>query len=128
VAGRGDALLDYENEAIADKKKGEPIEYVIPKDTILIQNPIAAVGSGGGSAAAKAFVSYLVSPPAQAIWASKGYRPAVSGVAGGQFPTPPGLFTIESLGGWKQVTKQFFDPEAGIVTKIEQSLGVSTAK
>src|SRR6202040_636449 len=107
VAGRGDALIDYENEAIKDKKKGEPIEYVIPKDTILIQNPVAAVGAGGGSAAAKRFVSYLVSPAAQAIWASKGYRPVSSGVATGQFPTPPGLFTIDSVGGWKKATKQF---------------------
>ena len=45
-----------------------------------------------------------------------------------QFPTPPGLFTIDTLGGWKKVTKEFFEPETGIVTKIEQSLGVSTAK
>jgi sulfate transport system substrate-binding protein len=128
LAGRGDALIDYENEAIADKKKGEPIEYVIPSDTILIQNPLAAVGSGGGSAAAKSFVKYLVSPPAQQIWAANGYRPVVTGVAATKFPTPPGLFTIASLGGWKKVTKEFFDPETGVVTKIEQSLGVSTAK
>ena len=53
----------------------------------------------------------------------------ISGVPGAsKFPTPPGLFTIDSLGGWKTVTKQFFEPETGIVTKIEQSLGVSTAK
>ena len=31
LAGRGDALIDYENEAIADQKKGAAIEYVIPK-------------------------------------------------------------------------------------------------
>src|SRR3989440_4652314 len=49
LAGQGDALIDYENEAIADKKKGAAIEYVIPKDTILIQNPVAVVGSGGSA-------------------------------------------------------------------------------
>jgi sulfate/thiosulfate-binding protein len=126
LAGRGDVLIDYENEAIVDQQKGEPIEYVIPKDTILIQNPIAAVGS---STAAQKFVSYLISPAGQAIWAANGYRPVISGVPGAaKFPTPPGLFTIDSLGGWKTVTKQFFEPETGIVTKIEQSLGVSTAK
>ena len=71
----------------------------------------------------------MLSPAGQAIWAAKGYRPVISGVPGAaQFPTPPGLFTIDSLGGWKTVTKQFFEPETGIVTKIEQSLGVSTAK
>jgi sulfate transport system substrate-binding protein len=128
IAGRGDALLDYEDEAIADQKKGAPIEYVIPKHTILIQNPVAVVGKGSSAAEAQKFVSYLVSPAGQAIWASKGYRPVISGVPGSNFPTPPGLFTIDSLGGWKTVTKQFFEPETGIVTKIEQSLGVSTAK
>jgi len=129
LAGRGDALIDYENEAISDQKKGAAIEYVIPHDTILIQNPIAVVGTSTSAAQAQKFVSYLLSPAGQAIWASKGYRPVIGGVAAAaKFPTPSGLFTIDSLGGWKKVTKQFFEPETGIVTKIEQSLGVSTAK
>jgi sulfate transport system substrate-binding protein len=126
LAGRGDALIDYESEAIADQKKGAAIEYVIPPHTILIQNPVAVVGSNAG---ASKFVSYLISPAGQKIWAEKGYRPVVPGVAApGQFPTPTGLFTIDDLGGWTVVSKQFFEPETGIVTKIEQSLGVSTSK
>jgi sulfate/thiosulfate-binding protein len=128
LAGRGDALIDYEDEAISDQKKGAAIEYIVPSATILIQNPIAVL-SGGNTAEAQKFVNYLLSPAGQAIWVSKGYRPVISGVPGaGKFPTPPNLFTIESLGGWKAVTKQFFEPETGAVTKIEQSLGVSTAK
>jgi sulfate/thiosulfate transport system substrate-binding protein len=126
LAGRGDALIDYENEAIADQKKGAAIEYVIPRDTILIQNPVAVVGSGSGASTAQKFVTYLLSQPAQEIWASKGYRPVVAGAAAGKFPTPPGLFTISAVGGWKTVSKQFFDPETGIVAQIERSLGVST--
>jgi sulfate/thiosulfate-binding protein len=126
LSGRGDALIDYEDEAISDQKKGSPIEYVIPKDTILIQNPIASVG---GSTEGQKFVNYLLSPAGQKIWVEKGYRPVISGVPGASsFPTPPGLFTIETLGGWSKVDKEFFEPETGIVTKIEQSLGVSTAK
>jgi sulfate/thiosulfate-binding protein len=128
LAGRGDALIDYENEAIADQKKGAAIEYVIPKDTILIQNPIAVV-SKGNTALAQKFVSYLLSEAGQKLWASKGYRPVLPNLVDPkQFPTPTGLFTIDSLGGWKSVTKQFFDPSNGIVTKIEQSLGVATSK
>jgi len=128
LAGKGDALIDYENEAISDQKKGSPIEYVIPSATILIQNPIA-VTSQGNTAEAQKFVNYLLSPAGQTIWVEKGYRPVISGVPGAdKFPTPTSLFTIESLGGWKAVTKQFFAPETGAVTKIEQSLGVSTAK
>jgi sulfate/thiosulfate-binding protein len=128
LAGRGDVLIDYEDEAISDQKKGSPIEYVIPSATILIQNPIAAVG-GEGTAQAKSFINYLLSPAGQRIWVEKGYRPVIEGVPGAaSFPTPPNLFTIETLGGWSKVDKQFFEPETGIVTKIEQSLGVSTAK
>jgi sulfate transport system substrate-binding protein len=128
LAGKGDALIDYENEAISDQKKGSPIEYVIPSATILIQNPIA-VTKQGNTAQAQRFVDYLLSPAGQTIWVEKGYRPVISGVPGAdKFPTPTSLFTIESLGGWKAVTKQFFAPETGTVTKIEQSLGVSTAK
>jgi sulfate/thiosulfate transport system substrate-binding protein len=127
LAGRGDVLVDYENEAIADQKKGAAIEYVIPKATLLIQNPIAVTGSS--DTAAQHFLNYLISPAGQAIWVAKGYRPVISGVPGASsFPTPPELFTIESLGGWKALTKQFFQPETGIVAKIEQSLGVSTGK
>jgi sulfate/thiosulfate transport system substrate-binding protein len=126
TAGRGDALLGYENEAITAKKKGIAVEYVVPKDTILIEAPVAALGT---SKPAQEFVKYLLSPAGQAIWAASGYRPVIAGVPGAsKFPTPSGLFTIGSVGGWKNVTKQFFDPEAGIVTKIEQSLGVSTSK
>ena len=128
LAGKGDALIDYENEAISDQKKGSPIEYVIPSATILIQNPIA-VTKQGNTAQAQRFVNYLISAAGQQIWVEKGYRPVISGVPGAdKFPTPTSLFTIESLGGWKAVTKQFFAPETGTVTKIEQSLGVSTAK
>src|SRR5664279_1010731 len=67
LAGRGDALIDYEDEAITDQKKGASIEYVIPKDTILIQNPIEVVGSGASAAEAQKFVEYLLSPAGQVI-------------------------------------------------------------
>jgi sulfate/thiosulfate transport system substrate-binding protein len=128
LAGRGDALIDYEDEAISDEKKGAAIEYIVPSATILIQNPIAVL-SGGNTAEGQKFVNYLLSPAGQQIGVEKDYRPVISGVPGAEkFPTPKSLFTIESLGGWKTVTKQFFEPETGVVTKIEQSLGVSTAK
>ncbi len=126
LAGRGDALLDYESEAIADEKKGAPIEYVIPSSTVLIENPIAVLGD---NATAQKFVSFLLSPEGQKIWAQQGYRPVISGVEGAsKFPTPPHLFTVASLGGWSKIDEQFFEPSSGIVTKIEESLGVSTSK
>ena len=75
-------------------------------------------------------MNYLLSPAGQKIWAEKGYRPVIEGVAApGQFPTPPGLFTIDYLGGWKKVGQGILRTRRpGIVTKIEQSLGVSTCE
>lgn len=126
LAGRGDALIDYESEAIADVKKGSPIEYVIPSSTVLIENPIAILGK---SSAAQSFESFLLSPAGQKIWVQHGYRPVINGVEGAsKFPTPPGLFTVASLGGWSKIDEKFFEPATGVVTKIEESLGVSTAK
>ena len=44
------------------------------------------------------------------------------------FPNPPGLFTIEDLGGWEKVDAELFDIEGGSIAKIEEDAGVSTAK
>lgn len=125
LAGKGDVLLDYEDDAITAEKAGEPIDYVVPTQTILIQNPIAVVK--GAKPAAQAFVDYLLSPAGQTLWGQLGYRPVLSSVASQfDFPNPSGLFTIGYVGGWTKVKKEFFDPSTGIVTQIEQHLGVST--
>jgi sulfate transport system substrate-binding protein len=130
AGGKGDVLLSYESEAIAAEKKGIAVQYVIPKQTILIQTPIAVTSNGSHQTQAKTFVNWLWTPAAQTIWAQKGYRPVVSSVANqftSKFPTPPQLFTIDSLGGWTKVKKDFFDPSTGSVTKIEEEAGVPTA-
>jgi sulfate/thiosulfate transport system substrate-binding protein len=127
TSGKGDVIISYENEAITAQQKGKDIDYVIPDQTILIQNPAAATKDAG--AAAQKFIDFLHTDAAQKIYASKGYRPVIGSLVDkSKFPTPPTLFTIDDLGGWSQVTKQFFDPDTGIVAKIEQGLGVSTAK
>ena len=108
----------------------QPVDYVIPADTLLIQNPIAVTTTTKHPTEAKAFLDFLYSPAGQQIFADQGYRPVVSGVTpkAKPFPTPSGLFTIKDLGGWTAVTTQFFDPTDGVITKIEKSLGVSTTK
>ncbi|MBX5469013.1 MAG: sulfate ABC transporter substrate-binding protein [Thermoleophilaceae bacterium] len=129
TAGKGDVLITYENEAIGAQQKGQSLDYVIPDQTILIENPVAVVEKGGNEEAAKAFVDFLHSDEAQRIFASKGYRPVKPELVDEhEFPTPPGLFKIDDLGGWSTVNEKFFDEQNGIVTKIEQGLGVSTAK
>ena len=125
--GKGDVSISYENEAINAQQKGQDVDYVIPDQTILIQNP-AAVTKDAEPAAAK-FLDWLHGDEAQQLYAKHGYRPVKQGLVDpAQFPTPKTLFTIDDLGGWSKVNTDFFDPTAGSVAKIEQDLGVSTAK
>jgi sulfate transport system substrate-binding protein len=129
VGGKGDVLLAYENEAITAQQKGEDMDYVVPDQTILIQNPIAATTTTKNASNAKAFVDFTRSQEAQKIFADKGYRSVIpSLVDKSKYPTPSGLFTIEKLGGWSKVNDVFFDPDNGKVAEIEKNLGVSTEK
>ena len=128
--GQGDVELAYESDAIAAKKAGEDVDYVTPKDTILIQTPIATTKDA--PSAASAFVKYLYTPGAQQAFADGGYRPVVKSVFDknkSEFPIPPDLFTINDIdpGGWDTLNDKFFDPDNGIVAGIEESLGVSTS-
>src|SRR5918999_56898 len=126
-AGKGDVLLAYENEAIFAQQAGQPLEYVVPDETILIENPVAVVSSSGNKAAAQAFVDYLRSPDAQRIFGEKGYRPVVEDVfAEFDYPEPDGLFPIDDVGGWDEVNTRFFDREESIFADIENELGVPT--
>src|SRR6266542_2866621 len=43
--GRGDVFLAYENEALFAQKKGQPVQFVIPKATILLETPIAVTST-----------------------------------------------------------------------------------
>jgi sulfate/thiosulfate transport system substrate-binding protein len=124
LAGRGDVLLAYENEAIFANSKGQDVPYVIPKATIRIENPIAILKTSKNKAAAGAFLNFLRTPKAQKIYGENGYRPVlVSALRTFKFPVRPWLFTIKSLGGWASVDKRFFDPKTGIVTKIQKETG-----
>jgi sulfate/thiosulfate-binding protein len=132
-SNKNDVFLDYEDDAIQAIRGGASISYVVPKQTLLIENPIAVTSDTKNPSAAKAFVNYLFSAAGQVEWAKLGYRPTLPSVAAQyrtKFPHPAQLFTIESLGGWDAVATQFFSTSSsspGIVTQIEQSLGQSTA-
>jgi sulfate/thiosulfate transport system substrate-binding protein len=130
TGGKGDVLLDYESDAMAAQKAGDPVQLVYPKQTLLIETPIAITAKTSHPSQAQAFLKWQWSAAGQTIWAQQGYRPVDPSVAkqfASKFPTPPQLFTIKYLGGWTKVKKAFFDPSAGSITKIEQAAGVPTA-
>jgi sulfate transport system substrate-binding protein len=125
TGGKGDAIISYENEAITAKQKGEKLDYVIPDETILIENPIAATTTAGDKA--KAFITYATSEPAQKIFAAKGYRSVIPALVDTQtYPDPPKQFDITKFGGWDTVMTTFFDPKDSVMQRIEKGLGVST--
>jgi sulfate/thiosulfate-binding protein len=130
TGGKGDVLLDYESDALAAEKAGDAIQLVYPKQTLLIQTPIAVTTKSSHSSQAQAFLNWQWSAAGQTIWAEQGYRPVLQSVASkftSKFPTPPQLFTIDSLGGWSKVKDEFFAPSTGSITKIEEAAGVPTA-
>ena len=127
VGGKGDVLLAYENEAITAQQKGEDVDYTIPNGTILIQNPIA-VTIGASDKAAK-FVDFTRSDEAQKIFGEKGYRSVNKDLVDkSKYPTPQNLFTIDDLGGWPAVNKEFFDPENSVMASINKDQGFPTEK
>ncbi|HVS69294.1 MAG TPA: sulfate ABC transporter substrate-binding protein [Mycobacteriales bacterium] len=124
VGGTGNVLIGYENEAISAQQAGDAVDYVTPKDTILIENPVAVTKDASDPTLDKAFVDYLYSDAGQKIFAAHGYRPVVTAdLDNKEFPTPSGLFTIDSLGGWSKVNSEFFDATNGSITKILNDLG-----
>ena len=127
LSGTGDALISYENEVIGARQAGKKLDYVVPAESFLIQNPGAVTVNASKSA--PNFLQFVESTQGQTIFASKGFRPVTTGVTVGTvagandpanpFPNPQHLETIADLGGWKTVNTKFFDPDNGIVTKIE---------
>jgi sulfate/thiosulfate transport system substrate-binding protein len=127
-SGKGDVLLGYENEAILAQQKGEDVDYVIPDQTLLIENPIAPVNESKNPELAQKFIDFLYTPEAQKLFADTGYRPVVEGVESkNEFTDPPTLFEISKFGGWGKVNDEYFDPEGSVVADIFQSQGKSTA-
>ena len=107
-SGNGDVLLSYENESILARPDGEDFDYVVPDDTLLIENPAAVTATP--PTAAQDFLDFLISPEAQAVYAMSGFRPVIDGVdipevegandPSNPFPTPQ-LYTIDDdFGGW----------------------------
>ena len=122
TGGKGDVLLAYENEAILAQEKGEDLDYVVPDQTILIENPVAVTKDAPDQAAS--FLDYIRGEEAQRVFGKAGYRPVNEALADEfQFPMPSGLFTIADVGGWDKVQKTFFDREDGIMAGIQREVG-----
>jgi sulfate transport system substrate-binding protein len=149
--GIGDVAITYENEYYAGVKVSgeEAYDIVYPTSTILIENPIALVDvyvdQHGTREVAEAFIEFVYTEEAQAIFAENGFRAslvinedgtdpepaatpevdaeaeegeeAVTEEADPRFPVITDLFTIRDFGGWPEVIETVFS-ETGIYTQI----------
>ncbi|ARV61485.1 sulfate-binding protein [Nostocales cyanobacterium HT-58-2] len=122
--GKGDVLVNYENEVLLAEQKGQKLPYVIPKVNISIDNPVTVVDKNvdkhGTREIAEAFVDYLYSAEAQREFAKLGYRPVNPSVVqevAKNYPQVQTFFTAQDLGGWELIQQKFFN-QGAIFDKI----------
>jgi sulfate/thiosulfate transport system substrate-binding protein len=130
LSGKGDVLITYESEAINARLAGKNIQYVIPRQTMLIQLPAAVLKNSKNIDKANQFIRFMKSKPAQELFAQYGFRPVNPQVAAEasvkkEFPARPGIFKVDDkyIGGWRKADKVWFDPRNGRMAKIEQAIG-----
>jgi sulfate/thiosulfate-binding protein len=119
----GDAVVTYENELLLRSKEGEPIPYVVPPSTLLIESPAAIVETSvephKNRPLVEAFVEFLWSAEGQKILADYGFRPVTSdaGAPPVSLPRPEKLFTMADLGGWARIEDELYGSK-GLWTAI----------
>ncbi|WP_338552614.1 sulfate ABC transporter substrate-binding protein [Paenibacillus sp. KS-LC4] len=113
--GVGDVIVTYENELLARIKQGKDYHIVVPKSTILIENPATVVDKNvdkhGTREVAEAFIHYLHSDEAQRVLVDYGFRPVNETIAkesASKYIVPQQLFDISYLGGWPEVKKTLY--------------------
>lgn len=129
--GNGDVLISYENEAILARQNGEDFDYVVPEDTLRIDNSGALLEDADSTA--DDWLEYVLSEAGQKEFAKVGFRPLTDvgdvEVEGANdpknpFPEPKTLLTIDDdFGGWDEAAQKFFDEEEGIISAILAKTG-----
>jgi sulfate/thiosulfate transport system substrate-binding protein len=119
--GQGDALLNYENETLFAKERGQSLDYVVPDVNVSIDTPVAIIDKNvdkhGNREVVEAFAKYMFAPESQAEFVKLGYRPAAT-VTNARFPKIKTLGTVAEYGSWHDVQQKFFE-DGGIYDKIQ---------
>jgi sulfate transport system substrate-binding protein len=128
LAGKGDVLLTYESEAINSRLNGQDIQYVIPRQSMLIELPIAVTKSSSNKDKENQFIQFVKGSTAQDLFAQYGFRPVDKKILAkyaSKYPTRPGIFKVDDkiIGGWRNADKVWFDPNKGRMVAIERAIG-----
>src|SRR3954454_19140600 len=132
LSGKGDVLITYESEALNARLNGQDIQYVIPRQSMLIELPIAVLKNSPNKDLANKFIQFVKAPTAQALFAQFGFRPVNAKVAkkyAEKFPSRPGIFKVDDkiIGGWRHADDLWFDPNKGRMVQIERAIGGPTS-
>ncbi len=126
LAGEGDVFITYESEAINANLKGSNIQYVIPRQTLLIQLPIAVLQGSPNKDLANQFIQYIKETPAQEVFGRFGFRPVNLAAATmfKNFPVRPGQITLadKTLGGYAAAQQKWFASPKGLMYGIESAV------
>jgi len=132
LSGKGDVLLTYESEAIAARLAGDPVQFVVPNPTMLIQLPMVPLLASQNLGTAQAFIKWIHTTQAQEILARGGYQPvekkALAKYHWKFLPKGRALFSISDklFGGWLKANKTWFDLSTGRMVAIEKAVGGPT--
>jgi sulfate transport system substrate-binding protein len=131
LSGKGDVLITYESEALNARLNGQDIQYVIPRQSMLIELPIAVLKNSSNKDVANKFIQFVKAPAAQDLLAQNGFRPVNPTVAKkytSKFPARPGIFKVDDkiIGGWRHADDVWFDPNKGRMVGIERAIGGPT--
>lgn len=128
--GIGDVAITYENEVLVGQMHGIDYDLVIPRSTILIENPVALVDvyvdRRGNRAAVEAFLEFLFTEEVQTIFARYGLRspdPEVAAATASQYPPVEDLFTIAFFDGWDAATVDIFGDQGVFTLTLARSQG-----
>jgi sulfate/thiosulfate transport system substrate-binding protein len=132
LSGKGDVLITYESEALAARQNGQNVQYVIPRQTMLIELPIAVLKSSENKDVANRFIRFVKGDTAQQLFGEYGFRPVSPRIAkrfADKFPARPGIFRIADryIGGWRRADRVWFDPNKGRMAQIERAVGGPTS-
>ena len=75
LSGKGDVLITYESEAINARLQGKNIQYVIPRQTMLIELPIAVMKGSSNKDLANKFIQFVKTEKEQEVFGQFGFRP-----------------------------------------------------
>ena len=128
LSGKGDVLLTYESEAINARLQGTNLQYVIPRQTMLIQLPVAVLEEQQQERREGVqFALFMKSVQAQQLFAQYGFRPVNPKVAAEASVKKEFPHAARPLHDRRQVHRRLAQRRQGLVRPEERPHGEDRA-